>query len=253
MASPKGGRILLKRSGEEIKYGGKENMWKYLVTLMVLLSMGGLVGAAAPTECTDCYSNIITQADTQTIENVALTQPATAACPNCDVPPTSTVGNEALSAAIIVTPALAQPACVGTSCGPMFITGNFARIDQKIDQTLNTLGTTETMGAKGLTWNKAIQAAWVANQGVKELEPATATALAANYQKEGAYVSQITTQSAYNIQDYKVDGTSKVLNVDNKLAMIVDNLQAVINLNANAASNTADTENSAGTVTTPAA
>ena len=25
-------------------------------------------------------------------------------------------------------------------------------------------------GAKGITWNKAIQAAWIANQGVKELE-----------------------------------------------------------------------------------
>jgi hypothetical protein len=217
---------------------------------MVLLSLGGLVGAVS--ECTDCYSNIITQTDTQAIANVALTQPATAACPTCDVAPTSTVGNEALSAAIIVTPALAQPACSATSCGPEFITGNFARIDQKIDQSLNTLGTTETMGAKGLTWNKAIQAAWVANQGVKELEPTT-TALDAHYQKEGAYVSQITTQSAYNVQNYNIDGTSKVLNVDNKLAMIVDNLQAIINLNANAASNTADTENSAGTVTIPTA
>lgn len=25
-------------------------------------------------------------------------------------------------------------------------------------------------GAKGLTWNKAIQGAWIANQGLKELE-----------------------------------------------------------------------------------
>jgi hypothetical protein len=45
--------------GEEIEYGGKENMWKYLAALLVvLLSMGGIVAAQEP--CVDCYANVIT-------------------------------------------------------------------------------------------------------------------------------------------------------------------------------------------------
>ena len=50
-------------------------MWKYLAALLVVLfSMGGLVSAV--NECTDCYANIITQTDTQTIDTVRLGQMA---------------------------------------------------------------------------------------------------------------------------------------------------------------------------------
>lgn len=229
--------------GEEMKNGGKENMWKYLAALLVVLfSMGGLVSAQDNFDvCADCYANIITQTDSQTIQNVRL------GIESADNPqPTVAVGNEGLSAAIIVTKAPVNP----TEEDQMFVTAPFARIDQSMDQTIDTLGSTvlaDGEGAKGITWNKAIQAAWVANQGVKELEGETATE-AGEYVKEGSYVSQSTTQDIYSVYDYADRDDAKVLNVDNKLAMIVDNLNAVIDLTANANSEAHDTQTSTGAI-----
>jgi len=214
-------------------------MLKYLVALMVLFSVGA---AGAIDVCTDCYANIITQEDTQTIEKVIIgdaDEDDNAGEDNV------AIGNEGLSAAIIVTPEVVD-ALTGS-----FKVAGFARIDQKMDQKISGLGvsfdTTEAgMGAKGVTWNKAIQAAWIANQGLKENE---GTADRPVWQKEGAYVLQDTTQLTQNVYDYDSREGAKVLNVDNKLAMIVDNLAKVIELSAKADSATTDSQSSAGDIT----
>jgi hypothetical protein len=212
-------------------------MWKYLAALLVvLLSMGGLVAAQTP--CVDCYANVITQMDTQRILDVRLGLGDPAAPVE-----TVAVGNEGLSAAIIVTKPPVEPVA-----GAMFVPAPFARIDQRMDQTVSNLGNTDPTvgeGAKGITWNKAIQAAWIANQGVKELEGVGADA---EYVKEGAWISQSTTQITNNVYDYAGREGAKVLNVDNKLAMIVDDMEAIINLQANADSSSTDTQSSEGTV-----
>jgi hypothetical protein len=214
-------------------------MWKYLVALLVvLLSMGGLVAAQGPV-CADCsYANVITQTDTQTIDTVRLGLE--------DTIPTYTVavGNEGLTAGIIVTQAPVEPAA-----GDIFVPAPFARIDQAMTQTVTNVGPLDEgagEGAKGITWNKAIQAAWVANQGVKELETVNGVP---TYVKEGAYIGQTTNQSINNTYDYSFREGAKILNVDNKLAMIVDDVQAIINLNAKANSTAADTQSSTGNIT----
>jgi hypothetical protein len=209
-------------------------MWKYLAAfLIVLLSMGGLV--AAQPDCANCYANIVTQNDIQVIDTVRL------ALEDPFIPvSTVAVGNEGLSAGIIVTQAPVEP-----EDGDMFVAAPFARIDQNQHQALTNLGSVDVNlgdGAKGITWNKAIQAAWVANQGVKELE-------GAEYAKEGSYILQSTTQITNNVYDYDSREGAKVLNVDNKLAMIVDDVEAIINLNANANSTAADTQSSSGDIT----
>ncbi len=211
-------------------------MWKYLAALMLLLTIG-VVGAQVES-CVDCYANIITQSDSQTIANVKI------GISDAGVE-TVGVGNEGLSAAIIVTPAYKD--AVGDS---MFATAGFARIDQTMTQTIDGLGTQDPVngeeGAKGLTWNKAIQAAWIANQGVKELEMDEDGDF--TYVKEGSYISQTTTQNTLNIYDYDSREESKILNVDNKLAMIVDNLSTVIDLTATANSAATDSQASTGVV-----
>jgi hypothetical protein len=182
---------------------------------------------------------MITQTDSQTIQNVRLGL-------EDPVDPTFTVavGNEGLSAAIIVTKPPVEPAD-----GAMFVQAPFARIDQKMDQTLSDIGPSDPTigeGAKGITWNKAIQAAWIANQGVKELENVNGVP---TYVKEGSYISQSTTQLTNNVYDYAFREGAKVLNVDNKLAMIVDDMNAILNLQASADSAAADSQSSAGTIT----
>jgi hypothetical protein len=216
-------------------------MWKYLAALLVvLLAMGG-IGAAQIPGCADCNANIITQSDTQTIDTVrlALTDPLL---------PVSTVavGNEGLSAAIIVTKAPVNP----TTPNQFFVPAPFGRIDQSMNQQLSNLGSLDPAngdGAKGITWNKAIQAAWVANQGLKELE--RVGPVGPEYAKEGSYVGQSTSQLTDNVYDYDSREKAKVLNVDNKLAMIVDDMNAIINLQASAASDAADSQSSSGTIT----
>ena len=80
-------------------------MWKYLAALLVvLLSLGGLGVVAAQTECVGiCYANVITQTDVQKIENVRIgfqnSDTETTEAANSNV----AIGNEGLSAAIIVT------------------------------------------------------------------------------------------------------------------------------------------------------
>jgi hypothetical protein len=218
-------------------------MWKYLTALLVLLAMGGL-GAAQTVplmECTDCYSNIITQIDTQTIQDVRLGL-SSDQDGNID---TVAVGNEGLSAAVIVTPESTDPAE-----GSMYSKSGFARIDQSMDQTISGLGSTDPTageGAKGITWNKAIQAAWILNQGQKELDVDEEGNL--YWAKEGSYIGQSTTQLIDNIYDYDSREKAKVLNVDNKLAMIVDDAEAMISLFASADSAASDTQSSDGTIT----
>jgi len=214
-------------------------MMKYLVAmLVVLLTIGGLAVAQIP-ECTDCYSNVITQTDVQSINNVrlGLEDPV-------DPKFTVAVGNEGLSAAIIVTKPPVEP-----EDGSMFVPAPFARIDQSMNQRIDGIGPSDPTigeGAKGITWNKAIQAAWVANQGLKELEDVNGVP---TYVKEGSYVSQITNQNILNVYDYASREGAKVLNVDNKLALIVDDVNAIINLNANANSAATDAQSSTGDIT----
>mgnify|MGYP000896828281 FL=1 len=213
-------------------------MWKYLAALVLLLTIGA-VSAEVPL-CTDCYANIITQTDNQVIENVKIGIADELDLENDKVG----VGNEGLSAAIIVTPKPKDPAN-----GSMFATAGFARIDQVMNQRISGLGTKEPAsgeeGAKGLTWNKAIQAAWIANQGLKEQEEVNGTLV---WVKEGAYIAQTTNQNTQNIYDYDSREEAKILNVDNKLAMIVDDLKTVINLTASADSATTDSQESTGKV-----
>jgi hypothetical protein len=186
-------------------------------------------------ECTDCYANIITQIDTQTIEDVRLGL-SSADDGNID---TVAVGNEGLSAAVIVTPASVDPAA-----GSMYSKTGFARIDQAMDQTISGLGSrdpTQGEGAKGITWNKAIQAAWIVNQGQKEWD-------GTEWVKEGAYIAQTTTQTIRNVYDYDSREKAKVLNVDNKLAMIVDDINRIVNLTASANTQASDDQASYGTI-----
>ena len=185
--------------------------------------------------------NIITQTDNQLIENVKI---GIAEEIDKEIN-TVGVGNEGLSAAIIVTPAPKDAAN-----GSVFRTAGFARIDQVMNQKISGLGTQPPElgeeGAKGLTWNKAIQAAWIANQGVKELEANKEGNLV--WVKEGAYIAQTTNQTTQRIYDYDSREEAKILNVDNKLAMIVDSLETVINITATANSKAADSQSSTGSV-----
>ncbi|MDI9416746.1 MAG: hypothetical protein WBI09_00840 [Methanothrix sp.] len=210
-------------------------MLKYLAAFMLLLTIG-VVGADELKVCTDCYANVITQKDTQTVENVRVGI-------STNGEQKVGIGNEGLSAAIIVTPK-AQDAADGS----VFRIAPFARIDQEMNQKISGLGSVffeDGEGAKGLTWNKAIQGAWIANQGLKELEEKDGSMI---WLKEGSYISQLTNQNILDIYDYNCHDEAKVLNVDNKLAMIVDNLNAVIELTASANTKTIDNQTSIGAV-----
>jgi hypothetical protein len=210
-------------------------MWKYLAALLVvLLSLGGLV-TAQPTHCADCYANMILQSDTQTVDNVRLALGGGSVA----------VGNEGLSAGIIVTQA--PDTTLTGDVDNFFVPAPFARIDQTMTQTVSNIGNLDLVndptrtGAKGITWNKAIQAAWLANQGVKEYQGEVPDEYA-EYVKEGTYVNQSTTQLTDNIFDYDSREHALVLNVDNKLAMVVDDVSTILNLQANANSTTASSE-----------
>ncbi|MFZ2376758.1 MAG: hypothetical protein WAV83_06030 [Methanothrix sp.] len=210
-------------------------MLKYLAAFMLLLTIG-VVGADELKVCTDCYANVITQKDTQTVENVRVGI-------STNGEQKVGIGNEGLSAAIIVTPK-AQDAADGS----VFRIAPFARIDQEMNQKISSLGPAsfeDGEGAKGLTWNKAIQGAWIANQGLKEQEEKDGSMI---WLKEGSYISQLTNQNILDIYDYNCHDEAKVLNVDNKLAMIVDNLNAVIELTASANTKTIDNQTSIGAV-----
>ncbi len=211
-------------------------MWKYFAALLVLLAIGVANAQLPVEECTDCYANIITQTDTQIIDTVKIGV-------SDDGTETVAIGNQGLSAAVIVTPELVDE--TGN-----FMHVGFARIDQTMAQTVSNLGTTDPVngeeGAKGITWNDAIQAAWIANQGIKEKETDANGVI--TWVKEGAYIAQTTNQTINNIYDYDSREDSKIMNADNKLAMIVDDLEAVINLTASADSDTTDSASSTGVI-----
>ena len=213
-------------------------MWKYFTALLVLLAIGVANAQLPVEECTDCYANIITQTDTQVIDTVKIGV-------SDDETETVAIGNQGLSAAVIVTPELVDADENGN-----FMHVGFARIDQTMTQTVSNLGTTDPVngeeGAKGITWNDAIQAAWIANQGIKEKETDANDVI--TWVKEGAYIAQTTNQTINNIYDYDSREESKIMNADNKLAMIVDDLEAVINLTASADSSTTDNSTSYGSI-----
>lgn len=213
-------------------------MWKYLAGLMLLLTIG-VVSAQVP-DGADTYANIITQTDSQTIENVKVGMAA--ADLELDDTKAVCIGNEGLSAAIIVTPEF-------NTSNPVFLRAGFSRIDQAMNQKISGLGELDGPGegAKGIVWNKAIQGAWIADQGVKEAEYDDAGNLI--YVKEGAYIGQTTSQTTMNVYDFDSREDSKILNLDNKLAMIVDDLETVINLTASADSATTDSQESYGNIT----
>ena len=217
-------------------------MWKYLAALVLLLTMGAVsaqIDQYVPEECVDCYANIITQTDTQVVENVRIGMWDGEGDVSIE---TVGVGNEGLSAAIIVVPDFKDNATDSD-----FKVAGFARIDQVMNQKISGLGATidenNFEGAKGLTWNKAIQGAWIANQGLKETDDDGMT-----WAKEGAYIGQTTGQTIQTIFDYDCREEAKILNVDNKLAMIVDNLTAVIDITASADAETSDSQSSYGEV-----
>ena len=210
-------------------------MMKYLGVLVILLAAIG-VSVALPEECTECYANIITQQDVQIIDTVRI------GMSDAEVD-TVGIGNEGMSAAIIVAPKPIDP-----EDGSMYSPVSFARIDQAMYQTVSNLGPLnieDGEGAKGLTWNKALQSAWIANQGIKELEEVDGVL---TWVKEGAYISQSTTQTTNNVYDYDSREASKILNVDNKLAMIVDDLDTIINITATADAATTDSQASYGDI-----
>lgn len=210
-------------------------MLKYLAAFMLLLTIG-VVGAQVPV-CPDCYANVITQKDTQTVEDVRIGI-------SVNDEQKVGIGNEGLSAAIIVTPKVKDAAD-----GSVFRIAPFARIDQEMNQRISGLGSAafeDGEGAKGLTWNKAIQGAWIANQGLKELEADEDGSMI--WLKEGSYIGQITNQNILDIYDYNCHDEAKVLNVDNKLAMIVDDLTTVIDLTASANTKSLDNQTSIGAV-----
>jgi hypothetical protein len=210
-----------------------------MAMLVVLLALGGVVSAQVQ-QCPDCYSNIVTQLDVQTIDTVRFAMPDV----NGPIVKTAAVGNEGLTAGIIVTSAPENP----STQNQLFVSAPFATINQAMTQTVSNLGDPVMLGdgVKGITWNKAIQAAWAANQGVKELERNDLGVPV--YVKEGTLIIQDTSQLILNIYDYDSREKAKVLNVDNKLAMAVDDLEAVIDLTANADSTTTDTQSSTGAI-----
>jgi len=211
-------------------------MLKYIGALLVFLAIGGL-GAALPV-CTDCYANIVTQTDHQEIANVAIGNADLYSDPLLGE--TVAIGNEGLTAGIIVVP---KPNIIG----PLFATAGFARIDQSMDQEVSNLGGSDPeYGAKGITWNKAIQAAWVVNQGLKEVEVVNGEPI--GIAKEGAYAGQGTVQTITNVPDYNYRDGVKILNVDNKLAMIADNVSQIVDLAARASSDTSDDQSSSGSI-----
>jgi len=216
-------------------------MKKILVALLVLLALGGMALAhndppytppptPTPTPldtpgCPDCWANEIVQTDYQRIATSDI---------DCTV---DNVYNEGASAAVIITPASA-----------LIVEGikvdSRARIEQTMTQTLDDI---ELGNGVNTVYNTAVQAAWVQNQGRKELFPPTGSPQA--WYVEGARVAQTTTQAVYDM-DINVgsDGVVSVYNADNKLAVITDQLSNLGALTGTVVVNTNDVETSSANV-----
>ncbi|MBC7078856.1 MAG: hypothetical protein H5T42_00015 [Methanothrix sp.] len=207
-------------------------MWKYLGIVAALFVLAGL-GAAS--ECVDCYANIVTQSTTQATTNT-----------NIDLSYYEKVGvvNEGLLAGVIVTDFDDYESEASSTITPVA----FGRIDQSLTQTISG----NTIKDAGNYMNKEISAAWIQGQGRKEFDPTVCPydpIWAGVIKKEGAYVSQATTQTLSGMAVDCVDPRVGIVNADNKLAMIVDDMNRVISLTANAASSTNNNAASTGTVT----
>lgn len=177
-------------------------MWKYVALLALLL-----VGVASADTCVDCYANVIVQDDTQTIKDVDFQTGNGGGDPS--------VGNDAMSAAVIMTPKNYKFVS-DTGFDVKFIDVGFAKIEQTMTQTIGT--DIDGLVVKDNAKNKASQAAWIENQGRKEKDGE-----AAAWQIEGALVKQTTTQ---DIRDVNFNGlqNAKAMNVDSKLGIIADDL-----------------------------
>lgn len=207
-------------------------MWKYIGIVAALFVLAGL---GAGEECVDCYANIVTQSTTQTTSNT-----------NIDLSYYEKVGvvNEGLLAGVIITDFDDYESAASSTIAPVA----FGRIDQSLTQTI----TGNTIKDAGNYMNKEISAAWVQGQGRKEFDPTACPydpAWAGTIKKEGAYVSQSTGQSLSGLSVDCVDPRVGIINADNKLAMIVDDMNRAISLSANAYSSTTDTAASTGTIT----
>jgi len=217
-----------------------------ILALLALLALGGI--AAAQPSCIDCYANIITQTDSQTITWANIDD----GCPDCVADPKPpcegdckkkdpSIYNEAASAAIIVTPVFSDPA---EDC---HIVDSFARVDQGMTQTI---ASADIQNVNSAIYNTAVQAAWVENQGRKEKFPPTESG---TWVKEGAYVGQTTDQLitwAHIDNTFGSDAYTQygVYNADNKLAVITDGLNTLDNFVKTASLTTTDVSTSQANV-----
>jgi len=227
-----------------------------ILALLALLALGG-IAAAQP--CVDCYANIITQTDSQTITWANIDD----GCPDCVADDGSdddgaddddddcqgdcdkkdpSIYNEAASAAIIVTPLFEDDA---EDC---FIQDSFARVDQSQTQTISQA---DIQNLNANIYNTGVQAAWVEGQGRKELFPPSEED--GVWLKEGAYVGQtsqqlITYAHIDNVVGADEDSEYAVYNADNKLAVITDGLTVLEDFIRTADVTTTDIETSSANV-----
>lgn len=179
-------------------------MWKYIALVAVLC-----IGFASAETCVDCYANTIVQDDTQMIKDVQFNQRTG----NGGDDPS--VGNDAMSAAVIMTPKNYKFVSED-GFNVKFIDVGFAKIEQTMTQTVGA--DIDAVTVRDSAKNKASQAAWIENQGRKEKIDG------AEWEIEGALVKQTTKQ---DIKDVDFNGlpNAHALNVDSKLGIIADDLK----------------------------
>jgi len=194
-------------------------VWRVLGALVFLFAFAVAEPACAQNSCDGCWANGIHQQYTSTITDVALA---------ADTGNSVVVGNEGVMSGIIVVPG-ATAMSIETTPSEVFVNAPFGRIDQIISQTLSNIGSEES-GARGITMNKALQASWIQNQGTQENDPESTSPGSPVWKKESACTLQETSQSIAAITDYGLQNNAKIFNADKKLAMIVDDINAAIDI-----------------------
>jgi hypothetical protein len=218
-------------------------MKNVLLALVVLVLTAGFasatgVGATDPA-CPDCWANVITQTDVQTINDVDV---------GCEGTIDPLIYNEAGSAAVIYTPAFDA-----TNIEKGNIVDSFARVDQGVTQTLNDVDIGALAG-KTTVYNTAVQAAWIEGQGRKELFPPKLEMSMDNpeWYQEAAYVKQSTTQTVNAATigwtlGANAGAPTTIYNADDKLAIITNSLGA-LGIERDANMDASDTHASSATV-----
>lgn len=199
-------------------------MWKYIGIVAALFVLAGLGAATTPEECVDCYSNVVKQTTEQAISNIGISPGASN---------TVTYANEGMLSGVIVTQ-FSEDKGKGKDEKNLQNVA-FGTIVQDLDQQICGVSTS---GIAAEVMNKEIAAAWIQGQGRKEKE-ADKTVL-----KEGAYVEQGTLQTIGSPADPSGGAKANLINADSKLAMIVDDMEAVIDIAAKATSETSETAES---------